>query len=60
MACPDVPIGRFYNVNKSCQVNVGNPPIVQGLKSFIFEALGLLDSPREVSPSELLSSKELV
>ena len=29
---PDVPIGRFYNVNKSCQVIVGNPPIVQGLK----------------------------
>ena len=23
----------FYNVNKSCQVTVGNPPICQGLKS---------------------------
>ena len=28
-----IPIGSFYNVNKSCQVNAGNPPIVQGLKS---------------------------
>ena len=24
----NVPIGKFYNVNKSCQVIVGNPPIV--------------------------------
>ena len=60
MSCPDVPIGRFYNVNKSCQVIVGNPPIGQGLKSTQFRALGLLDSPSEVSPSELLSSQELV
>ena len=27
MSCPDVPIERIYNVNKSCQVIVGNPPI---------------------------------
>ena len=33
MSCPDVPIENFYNVNKSCQVIVGNPPIDQGLKS---------------------------
>ena len=33
MSCPDVPIGRFYNVNKSCEVIVGNPPIDQGLNS---------------------------
>ena len=33
MSCPDVLIGRFYNVNKSCQVIVGNPPIDQGLKA---------------------------
>ena len=33
MSCPDVPIGRFNNVNKSCQVIMDNPPIVQGLKS---------------------------
>ena len=33
MSCLDIPIGRFCNVNKSCQVIVGNPPIVQGLKS---------------------------
>ena len=26
-------LGGFYNVNKSCQVIVGNPPIGQGLKS---------------------------
>ena len=26
---PDVPIESFYNVNNSCQVIVGNPPIVQ-------------------------------
>ena len=26
-------LGSFYNVNKSCQVIVGNPPIGQGLKS---------------------------
>ena len=25
--------GSFYNINKSCQVIVGNPPIGQGLKS---------------------------
>ena len=28
MSCPDVPIGNIYNVNKSCQVILGNPPIV--------------------------------
>ena len=28
MSCPDVPIGRINNVNKSCQVILGNPPIV--------------------------------
>ena len=33
MSCPDVPIKRFYNVNKSCQVIVGNPPIDQGINS---------------------------
>ena len=33
---PDVPIVRIYNVNKPCQVIVGNPPIVQGLKSLQF------------------------
>ena len=60
MSCPDVPIGRFYNVNKSCQVIAGNPPIVQGLKSRSSRALGLLEFPREVGPSELLSSQELV
>ena len=36
MSCPDVPIESFYNVNKSCQVNVGNPPIIQGLNSMQF------------------------
>ena len=57
---PDVPIRSFYNVNKSCQVNVGNPPIVQGLNSPQFRGLGLLDSPSEVVPSDSLSSLELV
>ena len=33
MSCLDDPIKSFYNVNKSCQVIVGNPPIDQGLKS---------------------------
>ena len=33
MSCHDVSIGTFYNVNKSCQVIMGNPPINQGLKS---------------------------
>ena len=28
MSCPDVPIGKVYHVNKSCQVIVGNPLIV--------------------------------
>ena len=28
ISCPDVPFRTFYNVNKSCQVIVGNPPIV--------------------------------
>ena len=28
MSCPDVPIGKIYNVNKSCQFIMGNPPIV--------------------------------
>ena len=37
MSCPNVPIGRIYNVNKSCQVIVGNPPIVYGLKSPQFQ-----------------------
>ena len=60
MSCPDVPIGIFNNVNKSCQVIVGNPPVVQRLKSPELWALGLLDSPREVSPSDLLLSQELV
>ena len=60
MSCLDVPIIRFNNVNKSCQVIVGNPPIVQGLKALSCGALGLLDSPREVGPSELLLSRELV
>ena len=32
MPCPNIPIGRLYNVNKSCQVIVGNPHIDQGLK----------------------------
>ena len=59
MSCPDVPIGRFYNVNNSCQVIVGNPPIDQGLSPRSSRALGLLDSPREVGPSRLLSSQEL-
>ena len=35
-SCSDVPIGRFNNVNKSCKVIVGNPPIDQGLKSLQF------------------------
>ena len=33
VSCLDVPIRRFYNVNKSCQFIVGNPPIDWGLKS---------------------------
>ena len=57
MPCPDVPIiGRFYNVNKSCQFNVGNPPIVQGLKSSQFRGPRVVRPPSEVGPSELLSS----
>ena len=60
MSCPDLPIERFNNVNMSCQVIVGKPPIDQGLKSPSCGALGLLDSPREVGPIELLSSRELV
>ena len=60
MSCLDVPIERFYNVNKSCQVILGNPPIVQGLNSPHSGALGLLESHRKVGPSESLSSRELV
>ena len=37
MSCLDVPIESFYNVNKSCQVIVGNPLIGQGLKSPQFQ-----------------------
>ena len=33
LSCPNVAIKRFNNVNKSCQVIMGNPPIDQGLKS---------------------------
>ena len=33
MSCPNVPIRRFNNVNKSSQFIVGNPPIVPRLKS---------------------------
>ena len=54
MSCLDVSIERIYNVNKSCQVIVGNPPIDQGLKSPQFCALGLLDSLSEVGPSRVL------
>ena len=36
MSCLDVPIRSFYNVNKSCKFIMGNPPIVQGLKSSQF------------------------
>ena len=50
MSFPDVPIGRFNNVKKSCKVIECNP----------CGALELLESPREVGPSELLSSQELV
>ena len=60
MSCPSVPIGRLYNVNKSRQVIVGNPPIGQGLSPRSLGALGLLDSPREVGPSRVYSSQELV
>ena len=60
MSCLDVPIERFYNVNKSCQVIVGNPLIDQGLKSPQLWGPRLLDSPREFGPSELFSSWELV
>ena len=45
--------GNFYNVNKSCQVIMGNPPIDQGLIPRNSTALGLLDSPREVIPSRV-------
>ena len=48
MSCPNVPIEKFYNVNKSCKVIVGNPPIDQGLKSPQYWGTSLLDSPREV------------
>ena len=41
----DVPIRRFNNVNMSCEVIVGNPPIVQGLKSPQFWV------PRVIRPS---------
>ena len=37
MSFLDVPIGKIYNVNESCQVFVGNPPIVYGLKSPQFQ-----------------------
>jgi len=38
----------LYNVNKSCQVKVGNPPIDQGLSPAVV-GTRLLDSPSEVS-----------
>ena len=60
MSYPDVPIRRFNNVNKSCKVILGNPPIDQGLNSPQLWGPRLLDSPIEVDPSELLSSWELV
>ena len=50
MSCHDVPIERFNNINKSCQVIVGNPPIDKGLKSPQFLGPRLLDYPREVDP----------
>ena len=60
MSCPDVPIKRFNNVNKSCKVIVGNLPIDQGLKSLQLWGHRVIDSPNEVGPSELFSSRELV
>ena len=60
MLCPDVSIETLYNVNKSCQVIVGNPPIGQGLSPRSLGALGLLDSPSEVGPSRVLIMSGLV
>ena len=47
-------------MTKSCKVIVGNPHIGQGLKSLQCRGTRLLDSPREVGPNRLLSSRELV
>ena len=32
MSGPNVPFGSFYNINKSCQVNVGNPSYCSRVK----------------------------
>ena len=52
MSCPDVPIGRFYNVNKSCQVIVANPPIDQGLKSSQFQGTRVIRLSQRSRPQQ--------
>ena len=60
MSCHNVSIRIFYNVNKLCQVIVGNPPIYQGLKSPQLQGPRVIRLTSEVGPSELLLGLELV
>ena len=58
---PNVPVGKIINVIKSCKVIEVNPPLlIRGKSPHSCGALGLLDSPREVGPSKLLSSQKIV
>ena len=59
MSCPDVSIGRFYNVNKSCQVIVGNPPIDQGLNSPQFRGTRVIRLSYRGHPQQGFSHAEI-
>ena len=54
MSCLYVPIESFYNVNKSCQVIVGNPPIVQGLKSPQFRGIRVIRLSQRSRPQQVI------
>ena len=57
----NVPIGRIINLMKSCKfIEINSPLYVGGKSPHSWGALGLLDSPRKVSPGGLMSSHELV
>ena len=60
MSCPDVSTGSFYNVNKSCHINVGNPPIVQARCSgarYIITAVEYVTKWADAKPVETCSSE---
>ena len=60
MSCSDVSIGSFYNVNKSCQVIVGNPPIDQGLKSSQFRGTRVIRLSQRSWPQQVIVKSRII